>query len=1238
MGIGFKIRTLLLLLSIGCIITVLSVSKTQTPSDILNREATILQNKLKQKEKIVDDFLNNLEKLEEAESFHENGEMALSFIKDYADLGINLFTYENKKLKFWSTIRVIPPNIESIKEGRSFLHLPNGYYEFIKLTKNHFTFLMLITVKNEFSLENQYLKNEITKDLSPNGLIEIASFNDSNDNLRNINGLEGKYLFSVKLLPYKSPDIYTGIEIWLWIASVLFLCMFFNSLSSWLAKRGHLFLGTLLLAGFFLLLRYTDLEYGWLNRRFDLPIFNPKIYAQSYWLPSLGDLLISTLAFTWFVLFLFINKKKYVLPDFIGKTKSLSILFQVFLLIAFGSFAYFVDDVFFGLIYNSKIPFDINVVNLDWVSWICVFLVCLAWFNFYLLAVFFVTLTYNFPLANSTRVKIFLISLVLFSIFRILVDFTAFYIVFALLMYLIGYNAYVQNRKFSVLIFAFSFFCMAFITSIKYIRYTDVRERNYRNTIVKRLVTADDPQLVNAISVFEQGVNTDETILDYFNNPGNAESFHNHIEKKYLNGILANFQLTIHIYNHLNEELGTHLQVPMQKFRDMVIYGALKIPVSNYFYRINDTFGYQSYFGVIPIFKDKSILGTIVVDLKSEPYNYNLRFPTLLIDGKLKTVNEYSNYSFAFYNNNKLVNQSGKYTYSLSNKDFQAPTGSLVYNNTKDNNINHLIYAPTDNKLIVISKDKVDYVTRFATLSFFFLILILFSLIVFILIWFLKNLENSAFNWFSVNKYLMINANQILYKTRIQVSIIMVVVATLIVVGWTTFYYISKEYKIQQSDQMQDKIRKLQISYEKLIAKKGIILNNDGIIEFDQFADVNGVYLNLYNRNGNLLLTSLPKIYDAGILSKRMDAKAYIFLENLQSSEFINLEEKVGDFQYASAYIPIRNLNDQTVAYLSSPFFNNEEDYNVKMDSFVNTLINIYALVFVIIGVLAVFLANQITSPLTFIQESIRKTKLGRRNQPIHWSRHDEIGSLIKEYNKMISALEESAMKLARSEREHAWREMAKQVAHEIKNPLTPLKLGVQLLERSWKEKDPNFEKKFENFNKSFIEQIDSLAKIASEFSSFAKMPDTKLEHVTLIPIIEKAGEVYKHLENAEIVIINKTEAEPVVLGDKDQLLRTFNNLLKNAIEAIPENRFAQIKIIIYENSNNVVVSVEDNGRGIAEEQKDQIFAPNFTTKSSGTGLGLAFVKQAVENAGGEVSFDSEEGEGTTFYLSFPLI
>jgi two-component system nitrogen regulation sensor histidine kinase NtrY len=241
----------------------------------------------------------------------------------------------------------------------------------------------------------------------------------------------------------------------------------------------------------------------------------------------------------------------------------------------------------------------------------------------------------------------------------------------------------------------------------------------------------------------------------------------------------------------------------------------------------------------------------------------------------------------------------------------------------------------------------------------------------------------------------------------------------------------------------------------------------------------------------------------------------------------------------------------------------------------------------------------------------------------------------VNEYNKMIAALETNAQKLAQSERESAWREMAKQVAHEIKNPLTPLKLGLQLLEKSWRDKDPKFDLKFERFSKSFVEQIESLSSIASEFSSFAKMPDTRLERMNIFDMLAQAVTIFVHMDN--IRINYPAPAGPFyITADRDQILRCFNNLLKNAIEATQHQKPGIIDIKYTVNDKNILLSITDNGDGIPEGMREKIFEPNFTTKSSGTGLGLAFVKNSIENADGKVWFETIIGVGTTFYLSLP--
>lgn len=1239
MSIRGKIRFLLLILGACCIITALSLRHSITKKELLRYDARQLQENLLVKEQTIYDFLSDSLQVEKAKKFGQDVNAASDFIATYSDQGIHLLVYKNDELKFWSSFNAFPSDPRSVKEGSSFVGLRNGSYELIKKTSAGYTLIFLIEVKSSFDIQNHYLENIISKYLSPSNSLSLASFTDAE--IYSIKNIKGEPLFEVKLKQGYAKSIYGTIEVWLWVIGLFSFCLFFNSFCAWLARKGNLMAGTLLLMLFFFGIRVTDLEYGWFNHQFNLQIFSPTIFGESFFLPSLGDFLLNVIAITWVVLFVYTYRDKYRLPAWLAASKTGGLVLHLLLLIAFSALAFLFDQVFFGLIINSKINFNItNIINLGWISWISIIILCLVWFNVYLVGNIFMQQTLQTNVTNKERLILFLSVFSAYLVYRLATGFSIFFIAYGVFIFMMGWNIYIRNNKFSIGIFAALFFCLAFISSIKYLKFTDVNEKNKRHAIAQKLGYADDPKIISSIESLEKTVSTDAFIAEYFKRPILDGTFdlEKHVNKILLGSYLTQYEYNLYEYNGRDSAISNNGAIPLSYYKNLVRSGSIKVPESKFFYRLNYTFGYQNYFGIIPIFVDNHILGTLVIDLKSPQYNYNSQLPEILIDGKARGEEDYSSYSFAFYNSGKLINQSGKYTYKLSGTEFKGQVGrGQMINDTV--NYTHLVYMPASSKIIVISKERVSYVVRLATLSFFFLVFIIFSVTLYALIWLVKNIDKSWGGWFNINRSLMINANKILYKTRIQFSIVLSVVATLLIVGWTTYFYIRDEYRKQQESLIKEKIRKVQLSYEKQIFSTGMIPaeNDQTNADFNQFANINAAYLNLFDTEGNVRFTSLPKIYDLGIIGKKMDATAYLYLKLQEVSEYLNPAEQIGDFTYASAYAPIRDAQNRTIAYIGLPYYGNEADYQAKIGVFINTLINIYALVFVAIGILAVFLANQITSPLTFIQDSIRKTKLGQKNQPIQWSRHDEIGSLIKEYNKMIAALEESAAKLARSERESAWREMAKQVAHEIKNPLTPLKLGVQLLEKSWKERDPNFEKKFERFNKSFIEQIDSLSTIASEFSNFAKMPDTKLEKLQLLPIIEQARNVFTNTEDAEIYIFNHASVELFVLGDKDQLLRTFNNLLKNGIEAGNTNEKCVIKIRVVHDESHVFIEVEDNGKGIDTYLQDKIFVPNFTTKSSGTGLGLAFVKQAVENAGGTVEFKSVANIGTTFYLSFPL-
>ena len=305
--------------------------------------------------------------------------------------------------------------------------------------------------------------------------------------------------------------------------------------------------------------------------------------------------------------------------------------------------------------------------------------------------------------------------------------------------------------------------------------------------------------------------------------------------------------------------------------------------------------------------------------------------------------------------------------------------------------------------------------------------------------------------------------------------------------------------------------------------------------------------------------------------------------------------------------------------------------------TFVQSLLNTSVFLFLIGFVMSVSLAEYIRTPLIELGRTLKAVKLMKSNKKIDWNSGDEIGALIAEYNQMIDKLEDNVNLLAQTERDNAWREMAKQVAHEIKNPLTPMKLSLQHLQRSLKAENSEIKEITGRMCATLMNQVDNLSQIADEFSNFGSLPKTNNEKVLLNDIVETIHDLFRKRGDMDIQLIEPID-DIEVHADKNHLLRVLNNLVKNSIQAIPDDRKGVIELKLWKEGNKAIIRVKDNGIGIKEEMKEQIFKPRFTTKSSGSGLGLAIASNMVDSMGGTVYFKSEADKGTSFYLELPLI
>lgn len=388
-------------------------------------------------------------------------------------------------------------------------------------------------------------------------------------------------------------------------------------------------------------------------------------------------------------------------------------------------------------------------------------------------------------------------------------------------------------------------------------------------------------------------------------------------------------------------------------------------------------------------------------------------------------------------------------------------------------------------------------------------------------------------------------------------------------------------------------------------------------------------------RGSELEVSTTPQIFQQNILPAAMPYRVYRSLyENELALTFSSTT--INDEKLIIGYRSLLNADGRPVGAVAIPTFLESPIFVEQMLETTSYLLLVYLVMFTLFIGGTVFLSGRLTKPLTLIQRGLNKVTKGNTESKVPVSGNDEIGSLASAYNEMVERLDEAQKELIKAERESAWKEMAQQVAHEIKNPLTPMKLNLQHLQRQLENNPddvlklkPLIEKTADNI----INQIESLNKIASDFSKFAKPIQTEKQKLDLTEIIDSAASLYAH--NDLVRIIKEVPKKPVYIdGDEDELRRVFINLIKNGIEAV-NNKTAEIRISLKTSNGVIEAEIEDNGEGIETEGKQQIFHPQFSTKSSGTGLGLAITKKIIQAHNGTISFRSKPGKGTIFTLHF---
>ncbi|MCW3109403.1 MAG: nitrogen regulation protein NtrY [Segetibacter sp.] len=1166
----------------------------------------------------------------------------LNYLTD--EIGVFVYTRNDAGhllLDFWNNNKVLPDNKDLLKpDGKYFVQYANGQFEFIKKT---FLFkgqqviaAAVIPVHWDYFFINNYFRSGFPTLGDVENRYQVVS---SHAQLYVKNG-DGKVLFGLnekKKIQDESPGVWS---LTLRILAIIFVLIFIHVCAFDIVHKQGWMKGFAFLAGTTFFFRFLSYVFSFPFKFRNLELFDPSIYASNSLHPSLGDLFINVILLFWVISFIklaAINNLKNA--DRITGTIGwwLCGLLSVFLIVLSFSSA----EVIRSLIVDSQISFDVinffslNIYSL--LSFIILGLIVLSFFHFSHIALLFISKCVDCPY----YAKYLFVAVTGFLYLSLNLNNPTSSSNLIVLLWLLVYMAIMEFRKEDIYvpILRSSFFLIWLIffagsISALIIYQNHYKELEQEKQVAEKLAVEADPLAQNVMSIGITNINDDFLTANF--NRLTYETSNKIIKDSLIN---QNFSTFLNRYDTRLYTFDNNYH-PLYN-EDSVTYGVLttlirrskKTAYADMFYYENAFYSFS--FLYEKEIKDslQNVQGYFFVIAEPKKYKNQALYPELF--KQVKDAETDLNLTYAVYNKGELISSAGDYNF-LSH----IPKNQLLRQEYKEHHkgeFNELWYNAGNNKLVIIVRNAslfIESITLFAYLFGSFLFIIVLFQVGHFLIRF-------KFSYKRLKNGLKLNI-----RHQIQSAIIFISIFSFLVIGIATISFYINRFRQTNQERLVKAIKILGDEIETQVANHTIFDDAVEIYElgagselektFKEIAEIHNVDANFFDINGNLRVSTQPYMYNKGILSRMMDPNAFYRLRFNKEIQVIQ-EEKVSNFAYLSIYVPIKDENGELYAYLNIPYLNTQKELNQEISNFLVTLIVLNAFIFVIASAISVLLTNRITSSFTLIANKMKDINLGKANEEITWNANDEIGALVNEYNKMVKKLEESALALAKSEREGAWREMARQVAHEIKNPLTPMKLSIQYLERAIKDKSPNMQEMSERVSATLVEQIDQLAKIASDFSQFANIGNVKIEVFDVNEILNSLINLYSTNEKVNITFIHPDQ-KALISADRTQINRLFTNLFQNAVEASEGQQMIDIVVTEVITANKLQIAITDHGGGISIEKQQKIFTPNFTTKSSGTGLGLAMCKGIVEKANGRIWFDTEEGKGTTFHVLLPLV
>lgn len=1166
--------------------------------------------------------------------------LTLDEVKSITDMPFYIFAFENNYLTFWNTNNTIPARTDNVSPSPLLVNTEKGVFiqKSLQVGQDRYV-VVLFPILLSYPVENDYLKSHFPASGNIPASTKIIPANGRPGGSFPVYMGDSYPLFylvfNIHDIQKWTPDI---VFILLLGAAVLTSISWIHLMIIRLMRNRSSALGFLATLGVIVAIRaylYTAGPPFYMDA---LLFFSPLLYASSSILPSFGDLFINTLCILWLVIFITRHTPYKTYAEHV-KGRALRKALAVVIGAAVVLWLLFFTGIMRGLIIDSSISFDVSrFYSINIYTVLGLLVICtITGISCMIINVLNFQLRILLPRKLQKYALILILGIIVLFLTGHYNDVFYWCLIGWLVVFLILLDTprlKLVSDLFEPQMLIWALFIGAFCTGI--VQYFNVQKENEKRKafVEQQLAPRRDDLLEFTFDKTAGNIEHDPLLKNFLNNPSPADrrTLNRHLDTLYVTATTSRYEATFYLFDNkgnplFNKDSLSHTSLLRQKDE------ALPTGSPYLFYKesIPDRNAYISH---IPIYSDtiNNKIGFVVIDMNVKKQAATTVYPELLLPSSNKANRDETEYSYAVYVNGRLINQVTDHPFSTYLK--VDTVAGQDYSFRSYGNISELQYRVSDKRTIVVVYSRTLWLETIGLFSYIFVIQVVLAFIILLYQVYLSYFASSN----ATEKYIKLTL-----RKRIQYAMLSIVSVSFFVIGIVTVWYFSSRYSDSNASRLQSAMQAARQSVQGYLNSARAYETPERFdsvtqsVSFRKFLAViagnQKVDINLFDNDGNLFAASEDEIYQKGLLSRIMRQDAYYQLQHTGKSIVIQ-NENIAGLSYLSAYEPMLDERGVALGFLNVPFFSSEKELSFQVSNIVVTLINVYAFIFLLSSLITVYITRWVTNSFNMVKDQFSRLNL-QQNERIQWPHDDEIGLLVKEYNKMVNKVEENAALLAQSERETAWREMARQVAHEIKNPLTPMKLNIQYLQQAVRNDAPNIKELSARVCESIIEQIDNLSYIASEFSNFAKMPEARPEDIDLCELLDLATGLYRNEQDFTVSVAIPTE-KIHVWADHSQMLRMLTNLLENAKQAIPEDRHGAINVSLSISGSMVTIAIADNGIGIKPEIAQRIFQPYFTTRSSGTGLGLAMTKKIIEFWKGEIWFESEEGRGTTFYISLP--